>query len=86
MIASTAETCTNNSIQSFIIYVTSQPLQGQLQTQHSVDTGNYIKGKHNMKKTATYNSIQFIYLRADSTAIGLLQSQHGHIQQNSRQH
>jgi hypothetical protein len=28
------------------------------------------------------NSIQFfIYLRADSTAIGLLQSQHGHIQQ-----
>jgi hypothetical protein len=29
-----------------------------------------------------YNSIQFfIYLRADSTAIGLLQSQHGHMQQ-----
>jgi hypothetical protein len=28
------------------------------------------------------NSIQFfIYLRADSTPIGLLQSQHGHIQQ-----
>jgi hypothetical protein len=30
----------------------------------------------------TNNSIQFfIYLRTDSTAIGLLQSQHGHIQQ-----
>jgi hypothetical protein len=24
-----------------------QQLQGQLQTQHSVDTGNYIKDKHN---------------------------------------
>jgi hypothetical protein len=30
----------NNSIQFFIIYVPSQQLQGQLQTQHSVDTGN----------------------------------------------
>jgi hypothetical protein len=29
--------------------VPSQQLQGQLQTQHSVDTGNYIKDKHNMK-------------------------------------
>jgi hypothetical protein len=28
----------NNSIQFFIIYVSSQQLQGQLQTQHSVDT------------------------------------------------
>jgi hypothetical protein len=27
----------NNSIQLFIIYVPSQQLQGQLQTQHSVD-------------------------------------------------
>jgi hypothetical protein len=27
----------NNSIQFFIIYVLSQQLQGQLQTQHSVD-------------------------------------------------
>jgi hypothetical protein len=27
-----------NSIQFFIIYVPSQQLQGQLQTQHSVDT------------------------------------------------
>jgi hypothetical protein len=34
----------NNSIQFFIIYVPSQQLQGQLQTQHSVDTSNYIMG------------------------------------------
>jgi hypothetical protein len=36
-------------IQFFIFYVPSQQLQGQLQTQHSVDTGNYIMDKHNMK-------------------------------------
>jgi hypothetical protein len=34
-----------NSIQFFIIYV----LQGQLQTQHSVHTRNYIMNKHNIK-------------------------------------
>jgi hypothetical protein len=34
----------------------SQQLQGQLQTHHSVDTGNYIKDKYNMKTTATYNN------------------------------
>jgi hypothetical protein len=39
----------NNSVKLFIIYVPSQQLQGQLQTQHSVDTGNYIMDKHNMK-------------------------------------
>jgi hypothetical protein len=39
----------NNSIQFFIIYVPSQQLQGQLQTQHSVDTGNYIMDRHNIK-------------------------------------
>jgi hypothetical protein len=39
---------------------------------------NLNKEQHNNNN----NSIQFfIYLRADSTAIGLLQSQHGHIQQ-----
>jgi hypothetical protein len=32
----------NNSIKFFIIYVPSEQLQGQLQTQHSVDTVNYI--------------------------------------------
>jgi hypothetical protein len=30
----------NNSIQFFTIYMPSQQLQGQLQTQHSADTGN----------------------------------------------
>jgi hypothetical protein len=39
----------NNSIQFFIIYVPSQQLQGQLQTQHSVDISNYIMGEHNLK-------------------------------------
>jgi hypothetical protein len=34
-------------------YVPSQQLQGHLQTQHSVDTGNYIRDKHNIKTTAT---------------------------------
>jgi hypothetical protein len=38
-----------NSIQFFIIYVPSQQLQGQLETQHSVDTGNCIMDKHNIK-------------------------------------
>jgi hypothetical protein len=32
----------NNSIQFFIIYVPSQQPQGQLQTEHSVDTGKSI--------------------------------------------
>jgi hypothetical protein len=32
-----------------IIYLSSQELQGQLQTQYSVDTGNYIMDKHNIK-------------------------------------
>jgi hypothetical protein len=27
----------------------NQQLQGQLQTQHSVDTGNHIKDKHDIK-------------------------------------
>jgi hypothetical protein len=35
--------------------VPSQQLQGQLQTQHSVYTGNDIKDKHSIK-TAIYNS------------------------------
>jgi cell division protein FtsL len=37
------------SVQFFIIYVPSQQLQGQLQTQHTVDTGNYIKDKQKHK-------------------------------------
>jgi hypothetical protein len=39
----------NNSIQFFIIYVQSQQLQCQLQTQHSVDTGNSLWTKHTIK-------------------------------------
>jgi hypothetical protein len=46
----------NNSLQFFIIYVPNQQLQGQLQTDHSVATGNYIKDKQNIKTTATYNN------------------------------
>jgi hypothetical protein len=38
----TTTTTTNNLIKFFIISVPSQQLQGQLQTQHSVVTGNYI--------------------------------------------
>jgi hypothetical protein len=34
--------------QVFIIYVPSQQPQGQLQTEHSVDTGNYIMDKHGL--------------------------------------
>jgi hypothetical protein len=36
-------------MQFFIIYVPSQHLQGQLQTQHSLHTSNYIMGEHNLK-------------------------------------
>jgi hypothetical protein len=40
-----------NSIQlnSLLLNVSSQQPQGQLQTQHSVDTSNYIVGEHNLK-------------------------------------
>jgi hypothetical protein len=44
----------NNSVQFFIIYVPSQQPQGQLQTQHSVDTSNYIMDKHNIKSETNY--------------------------------
>jgi hypothetical protein len=42
------EKMNNNSIQLFIIYVPSQQLQGQLQTQHSVGTNNNIMSKPNI--------------------------------------
>jgi hypothetical protein len=44
----------NMPVKFFIIYVPSQQLQGQLQTQHSVDTSNYIMDKHNIKSQANY--------------------------------
>jgi hypothetical protein len=37
------------SVHFFIIHVSSHQLQGQLQTQYSVDTVNHIKDKHNVK-------------------------------------
>jgi hypothetical protein len=44
----------NNSVQFFIIYVPSQQPQGQSQTQHSVDTSNYIMDNHNIKSKTNY--------------------------------
>jgi hypothetical protein len=44
----------DNSIQFFIIYEPSQQLLGQLQTQHSVDTSNYIMNIHNIKSKSNY--------------------------------
>jgi hypothetical protein len=44
-------------IQFFIIYVPSQQLQSQLQTQHSVDTGNYIMDTHNIKLKINYRKL-----------------------------
>jgi hypothetical protein len=39
------------------MYVPSQQLQGQLQTQHSVDTGNYIMDKHRIKPKINYRKL-----------------------------
>jgi hypothetical protein len=39
----------NNINQFFISYVPSQQLQSQLQKQNSVDTGNHIMDKRNIK-------------------------------------
>jgi hypothetical protein len=47
----------DNSIQLFIMYMPSQQLQGQLQTQHNVDTGNYIMDKHNIKSKTNYRKL-----------------------------
>jgi hypothetical protein len=60
--------------------VPSQQPQGQLQTQHSADTGSYIKDKHNMNTTAIYtsnNSIQFLFIcMLTQQPKGQLQSKH----------
>jgi hypothetical protein len=72
----------NNSIQFFIIYVLSQQPKGQLQTQHSLDTGNYIIYKPNYRQALVENnnnnSIQFfiIYVPSQQPKVQL-QSQHG---------
>jgi hypothetical protein len=36
------------------IYLSSQQLQGQLQTRHSVDKSNYIMDNHNIKSQSNY--------------------------------
>jgi hypothetical protein len=41
-------------IQFFTIYVPSQQLQGQPQTEHSADTTNYIMDKHNIESKTNY--------------------------------
>jgi hypothetical protein len=41
-------------IQFFIIYVPSQQLQDQLQTQHSIDASNYIMEQYNIKSKTNY--------------------------------
>jgi hypothetical protein len=43
-----------NLVQIFIIYVPSQQPQVQLQTQHSVDTSNYIMDNHNIITKTNY--------------------------------
>jgi hypothetical protein len=37
--------------------VLSQEPQGQLQIEHSVDTGNYIMDKHNIKSETNYRQV-----------------------------
>jgi hypothetical protein len=44
----------NNSTQFIIIYVLSQQLQGQLETQHNIGPGNHVKDQHNIKTEANY--------------------------------
>jgi hypothetical protein len=43
----------NNNFNS-IIYVPSQQPQGQLQTEHRLDTSNYIMDKHYIKSKINY--------------------------------
>jgi hypothetical protein len=47
----------NSPVQFLFIYVPSQQLQGQLQTQHSVDTSNYIMEQYNIKSKANYRQV-----------------------------
>jgi hypothetical protein len=55
-----------NSIKLFIIYVPIQQLQGQLQTQESVDTSNYIMDKYNIKSKKSYRqALEEVLINAD---------------------
>jgi hypothetical protein len=47
----------NNSIQFFIIFAPSQQVQGQLKTQHSIDTSNYTMDKHSIKSKTYYRQV-----------------------------
>jgi hypothetical protein len=46
----------NNSVQLFILYVWSQQLHDQLQTQHNAIIGNYILDSHNIKSGVNYRN------------------------------
>jgi hypothetical protein len=53
-------------IQFFITYVPIQQTQGQLQTQHSVDTSNYVMDKHNIKSKTNYRqALEEKYVNAE---------------------
>jgi hypothetical protein len=53
-------------IQFFITYVPSQQLQGQLQTQHGVDTGNYIMEQYNIKEKKKHRqALEKIHINAE---------------------
>jgi hypothetical protein len=57
----------NNSFQFFIIYVPSQQLQVQLQTQHSVDTSNYIMEQYNIKSETNYRqALEKIHINTET--------------------
>jgi hypothetical protein len=57
MLNSTIRTVNNNSFLLFIMYVPSQQVQGQLQTRHSADIGNYIMDRHNIKSRINYKKV-----------------------------
>jgi hypothetical protein len=55
-----------NSVQFFIIYVSSQQPRGQLQTEHKVDTSNYIMDNHNIKSKTNYRqALEEKHINAD---------------------
>jgi hypothetical protein len=45
----------------------SQQLQGQLQTQHNVDTSNYIMEQYNIKSKTNYRqALEKIYINTET--------------------
>jgi hypothetical protein len=49
----------DNDDDFFIIYVPSQQLHDQLQTQHSVDTSNYFMEQYNIKSKTNYRQAHY---------------------------